>query len=348
MNAQEANQNDTPQLRILTCNIEMLPTPLGDDKENKPRAEKICEKLNEGDYDIICLQELFDEDMRDIFADKLEDKYHNQIKKADAGNIFRQDSGLFIASKHNFIIQDTLYYFEPFYSCGTSDCLAEKGILAVRFDLGDIRRKFELIIYNTHLQSDQQFVGEFREVRFSQMQQIRKLLQRSMGKIYVPLRDDTAALLLGDTNIPGDSAECDEFLKTLEYGRDLYRKVREKDEEDTDDEEHSEGMEETKDEENTDDILDWHGYTWDYQLNKNMIPSTDRDRLRLDYIIALEHIPPDPAKLRTGRIPPEQEPDTMHIRKLKCLKCDVQRFGEKGDVDSRLSDHFAVEAVLNV
>jgi endonuclease/exonuclease/phosphatase family metal-dependent hydrolase len=311
MSPQEANQNEAPQLRILTFNIEMLPTPIGDDEKNEPRAENICEKLNQTDYDIICLQELFDENMREIFADNLKNKYPSQIEKADAGNIFRQDSGLFIASKHPFIFQETMYYFEPFYSCGTTDCLAEKGILAVRFDLGDIKHKLELIIYNTHLQSDHNFVGEFREVRFSQMQQIRKLLKRSMGRIEPSLRDDTAALLLGDTNIPGDSAECVDLLRVLEYGRDLYREVNS-------------------------DIEDKPGFTWDYQLNKNMIPPTDRDRLRLDYVVALDHIPTD------------QAPASMDIHHLECQECNVQMFGDEDDVDSRLSDHFAVEAVLNV
>ncbi|MCD4692573.1 MAG: endonuclease/exonuclease/phosphatase family protein [Calditrichales bacterium] len=311
MNGNNNNHNQASDLRIITFNVEMLPSPIGDDKKDRPRADKICQKLNEAEYDIICLQELFDEDMRAIFAKKLENKYPRQIKKADAGDIFRQDSGLFIASKHPFIFHESLYHFEEFFNCGKTDCAAEKGVLAVRFDLAAIKDKFELILYNTHLQSDHAFVGEFREVRIKQLEQIRRLLQKSMSRITPARRDDTAALLLGDTNIPGDSEECLDLVRVLEYGRDIFREVNI-------------------------DIQDNPGFTWDFELNKNMIPPTDRDRLRLDYIIALDHIPVD------------QAPISMSLHHLACLECNVKMFGEENELNSRLSDHFAVEAVLTV
>ncbi len=301
------NQNQNSRLSIITYNVEMLPSPIGDDKDNGPRAEKICQKLNENDYDIICLQELFDEEMRDIFADQLKDKYPSQIKKADEGNIFRQDSGLFVASRHQFITQESDHYFEAFYNCGKTDCTAEKGVLAIRIDLAEIKDKFELILYNTHLQSDHAFVGEFREVRKKQLEQIRRLLQRNMNRIIPARRDDTAAILVGDTNISGETEECRDLLNILEYGRDLYREVN-----------------------------DDGGFTWDCKLNKNMIPSSDKDQLRLDYIIALDNIPTD------------QPSFGNNLYSIKCESCAVQMFGEADEVNARLSDHFAVEATLTV
>lgn len=311
MNGNNNNHDQASDLHIITFNVEMLPSPIGDDKNNRTRAEKICQKLNEAEYDIICLQELFDEDMRAIFAKKLKNKYPRQIKKADAGDIFRQDSGLFIASKHPFIFHESLYHFEEFFNCGKTDCAAEKGVLAVRFDLAAIKDKFELILYNTHLQSDHAFVGEFRDVRIKQLEQIRRLLQKSMSRIIPARRDDTAALLVGDTNITGDSEECLDLLRILEYGRDLFREIY-------------------------DDIQNNSGYTWDCKLNKNMIPSSDKDQLRLDYIIALDHIPT------------EEAGDSMDLYSLNCQECSVQMFGEENELNSRLSDHFAVEAVLTV
>ena len=310
MNGYNDDRIQTPNLRIITLNVQMLPSPVGDDTKNRPRAEKICQTLIEKEYDLICLQELFDEEMRDIFAEKLLDKYPSMIKKADEGNIFRQDSGLFIASKYPFIKQDEVYYFEAFNDCGKADCFAEKGVMAVRIDLAELKEKFELIVFNTHLQSDQAYVGEFKDVRFKQMQQIRRLLQKSMNRIIPARHDDTAAVLVGDMNINGESEEYRDLLNILEYARDIYR-------------------------ETYDDTQQYSGYTWDYEFNKNMIPSSDRDRLRLDYILSLDHIPAEGGA-------------SKDLHSLNCRECFVQLFGEEDDVNSRLSDHFAVEAVLTV
>jgi hypothetical protein len=59
---------------LLTLNVRMIPETWADfccEQSNEWRAERIGEYLRASDYDIIALNEVFDEDSRDAFEKKL-------------------------------------------------------------------------------------------------------------------------------------------------------------------------------------------------------------------------------------------------------------------------------------
>jgi len=299
MNSQ--NQNNRT-FSILSSNIKMLPGLAGKGDKDIKRAKKIVKKILEKNYSLICFQELFDEDVRKLVSKRLKSAYPFQIKKSDDGNIFQQDSGLFMASKFPFFGEKKSSRFDVFNACSGTDCFAEKGIVAVRYNLNEIKNGFNLIILNTHLQSDGEHVGENEKIRTKQLKQIRKFLKSILLKVND--RKKTGVLLTGDMNIDGSTLEWIGMKKILEYPRDLYPELN--------------------------DVVQHPGYTWDYKENKNMIPRTDRDQLRLDYIFAIDHIPV------------KDEDGDWDMANLNVQSCNIQNFGT--EKNNRLSDHFALEA----
>ena len=76
------------------------------------------------------------------------------------------------------------------------------------------------------------------------------------------------------------------------------------------------------------------GYTWDADAN-TMIPKSDEGRLRLDYILAFDRIPP---------LVPEQAESAL--RPVHCRQAQVQTFQSDNNAD--LSDHYAVDVTIEI
>ncbi len=74
---------------------------------------------------------------------------------------------------------------------------------------------------------------------------------------------------------------------------------------------------------------DQQGFTWNAQENLNMIPSDDHDRQRLDYIFYFNSFT-------------DAAGNTEPFYPLTSRSVGIQLFGT--DANSRLSDHFALEA----
>ena len=84
-------------LRVLTYNTQMRSWGMevgaqGDlfpEDSTEERAKTIARRILESsqDYDIICLNEVFDEDAREVFKSELEAKYPNIVVKADVDNL---------------------------------------------------------------------------------------------------------------------------------------------------------------------------------------------------------------------------------------------------------------------
>src|SRR5438309_593757 len=75
---QEVDNCDSTTLKILSCNIYMLPNP-ANPKIKLTRAHIIGEYLKDCPYDIIVLQEAFDFRARNIIAEHLENSYPFRI-----------------------------------------------------------------------------------------------------------------------------------------------------------------------------------------------------------------------------------------------------------------------------
>jgi endonuclease/exonuclease/phosphatase family metal-dependent hydrolase len=153
-------------------------------------------KLTKGDvlkgYDAICFNEAFEDMKRHILLETLASepygyKYSTDTPGEDEG--IEQDSGLFIASKHEIVLKDYLVFDED--KCSGSDCLAEKGAAYVKIRKGNTF--YHMIC--THLQAQD---GEKDKVhRLSQFRELRKLVERNGAHIS---RNDVV-MYVGDMNV---------------------------------------------------------------------------------------------------------------------------------------------------
>lgn len=304
-------------LRILTYNVKMLPGIFGKGDQDIQRTREIMQAITSmrPAYDVVCLQEVFDEEAREEFDKGLKRAFPYRVQKSHDGDIFNEDSGLFFASRHPIKAEGKAAKFEEFEDQGpifTSDYWSDKGIFGARLDLGRVMPGLTLCVFQTHLQADY-YEGEYEAVRAGQIKQIRRFISKALSRVHTP--GATAAILMGDFNVVGESAEADTLLPTPEYrrmlrllgyARDLFREKHPND----------------------------PGYTWDAKQNKNMIPPSDGDQQRLDYVLTFNDIPP---------LDTTQEP--VGLRVLHCEQACVQTFGRSPH--SHLSDHFAVDVTVS-
>jgi endonuclease/exonuclease/phosphatase family metal-dependent hydrolase len=314
--AERRKREPRKSLRVLTYNVKMLPGLTGGGDTDLQRATRIVEAILsvQPAYDVVCLQEVFDEDTRVVFDQGLKTKFPHRVIKCHDGDIFHEDSGLFFASRHPIKMDGKAWGYEEFEEKGpatTADYWADKGIFGARLDVSRIVPGLSLCVFQTHMQSDHH-AGEFAEVRRQQMHQIRRFVTKALRRVnHAP---NTVALFMGDCNVIAETVAHDALLPTPEYQqmlsllgsvRDLFRLQNPAD----------------------------PGFTWDAEKNKKMIPASDGDRLRLDYVLAYENIPPF-------------GPHTAEIRlcPFKVRQAQVQTFGK--DARSHLSDHFAVDVTI--
>ncbi len=187
--------------RILSYNVKLY-TLIADECEK--RAEQIGDIIVDKDYDVVCLQEVFSEDPRDILAEKLEQNGYNVIAKCGGPVLIPQDSGLFFASK--FPIRS--HNFEHFRMLSGEivnyDALAAKGFLRVSLDLSGIMSNLNLIVYNTHFQADYGTKRNSVDIinRETFLESVSELERRNM--------EQEAALLINSYDYSNfDSDECE-------------------------------------------------------------------------------------------------------------------------------------------
>lgn len=202
-------------IKLLTYNVKMLPGPLGGGAEDLERATLIALRIIEMLPDIVCLQEVFDEDARDVLFQNLRDEYPHIVKKADNDDpslvgAFRQDSGLFVASRHPI----TNDHFQPFFYAKGADAMAHKGILLTRF----VTHHGPICVVNTHLQADYKEPGEHDEIRHWQIKQVARAAESF--RQYYCLRRVEPIVFCGDMNVIAEESQ-DELIVTAEYLRML-------------------------------------------------------------------------------------------------------------------------------
>ena len=299
-------------LKILTLNTAMLPEyPIFKEEPGKyERAKKLAALINKENYDIVCLQEVFSEEIREIFYSKLKTKLPFVRKKSGEDGLWVQDSGLFFASKYRFIGNTGFIEFE-YGNTADTDTQAKKGIFFSRIDLGFAGYPgVQLYCLNTHLQSGR----SHRDERRNQLREINNLMSDLFlklpfpenGKVYA---DVLCIMLFGDLNVIGDSEEYEDMLNALSYPRDLFKKSN----------------------------LSAVGFTWDGKSNsfiKDNDPD-DHDQERLDYALAF-----DTAPVR------HEDWRKTNLKNIKCLSCNVKMFKDSNGND--LSDHYGLETVIDL
>jgi hypothetical protein len=238
--------------RMLTYNTKALPWLALDNESNfgmsdERRAHEIAKRIKSGDYDVVALNEVFDEDVRDVLVEELRPVYPTIIEKLDvdkdpsiAGD-FYEDSGLMLLSK--FPVERTpappggecYDYWETLspggctaafhmYQAGEGeDMLSAKGIGFVR--LRHPRTNELINVFFTHLQN-----GDPVDVSDIRADQIGEAV--GFADVWAP-PGDAQTFLMGDLNIigapnPESTQEYQDQLVTGGFGAagfaDIWRR----------------------------------------------------------------------------------------------------------------------------
>lgn len=214
------------------------------------RSGRIVEAIAEGGYDVVCLQELFDEKRRQQIADGLSAQGYWVIRKADNGDWAHEDSGLLVASRHPI---DDDWHFSEYQARASADAWADKGILGCRIYLNPRSHGCTYLhLFNTHLQSQ----ASRARVRESRLRQARRFITRHLQP--TP-GHQSAAILCGDFNVVEDSVEYPLLVAALRTGRDLLRVIHP-------------------------NAARYPAYTWNPHENGNMMHPSDPGPERLDYV----------------------------------------------------------------
>jgi endonuclease/exonuclease/phosphatase family metal-dependent hydrolase len=192
------------------------------------RAREIARRINAEGYDIIVLNEMFDNEDRELLINALRRQWatagkqlysygppdeNHSLLGINLGKDLDEDGGVVIVS--HFPIEPRQAHMLVFKDSTGEDSLANKGVLHVR-----LRRGNECIdVFATHLQAGK---GDADAVRLKQLAQIRDFV-RTHSDPRIPV------LLLGDMNIRSSAPDyrkmCD-ILNEARRFRDVWPMLR--------------------------------------------------------------------------------------------------------------------------
>ncbi len=212
-------------VRMGTFNVQFLPGS----SDDKVRAKRIARRIKAGQYDIIALNEVFDEQARSTLIGELKKDFPSYVSYVGDPAMGAQDSGLMLFSRFPFEpLPKGVHRHDPVYlravNAGSSwkdvafieydedsfpDNWAGKGVAFVR--LKNPRTGHIYNIAFSHLQAsypekeeDAEDWQEPIDVRSSQMNDVRRVVLESLQPGQFE-REDT--FVLGDLNVDGDRAD---------------------------------------------------------------------------------------------------------------------------------------------
>lgn len=202
------------KLKILTWNVQMVPR-IGSifssslRKMQEERTDWIIEHMNNTDYDMVLLQECFDNKFIDAAQERLAHKYPHTILPVRP-HWFKLSNGLMILSKYRLEKIENIV----FRKLSHSDMFTAKGAIMVKVRLDSQN----LYIVNTHLQADYD-TKKYQDIRKEQLASI----QSELIEKYV-LRENEKVLVVGDLNIEEDleSAEYKSLAKEFRWKDWVY------------------------------------------------------------------------------------------------------------------------------
>ncbi|HWM94625.1 MAG TPA: endonuclease/exonuclease/phosphatase family protein [Thermoanaerobaculia bacterium] len=212
-------------VRMGTFNVQFLP---GSD-DDRTRAKRIAGRIKAGQYDIIALNEVFDEEARETLIAELESTFPSYVAFIGDPAVGAQDSGLMLFSRFEFEPlpngqhkHDSGYLkavnagsnwkdvaFIEFDEDSFPDDWAGKGAAFVRVKNPRTGRIYNIAF--SHLQAsypeDEEDAEEWQvpiAIRVAQMADVRRVILESLlpGQFS---REDT--FVLGDLNVDGDRAD---------------------------------------------------------------------------------------------------------------------------------------------
>jgi endonuclease/exonuclease/phosphatase family metal-dependent hydrolase len=192
----KAMENDT--IKIVSWNIKMVPKVLGlltksARKKQKERTPRIIQYLNNSNFDIVILQELFDQSISKKFCQDLSINYPYILSPIKEGFTVKMTSGVMILSKYPY----ELMAHEIFNVSKKTDNLAQKACSLIKINI----KGKKILIGGTHLDS---------------RNEESRLLQSKLTKekIIAPFINDTVPMFLaGDFNVNNPSHSYDSLAR---------------------------------------------------------------------------------------------------------------------------------------
>ncbi len=229
-------------VRMVTFNTRLMPEFLDDFccvEDNEWRAARFADAIKAAQYDIVVLNEVFDEDARDVLVKELKDEYPAYVEKLDyvsgLPDLVLEDSGLMMFSRFPFKPlpnddfmggenpwdylfgnvtasnygadweQVATVVYDPETDCCSYDCNSAKGAAMVRVENPVTGRLLNIAF--THTQASYGD-GDCRcevDARVRQLGAVEDMILGTLGDdFYI---QDT--FLFGDLNIDGDQANWD-------------------------------------------------------------------------------------------------------------------------------------------
>jgi endonuclease/exonuclease/phosphatase family metal-dependent hydrolase len=195
---------------VLTWNVFMMPEWVRESPRNVPRAAAIAAALLEHEFDILCLQKVFDSAAREVLEAALAASYPYRFGPANDDWSLKLNSGVWVLSRHPMTDYQTI----QFDDCANVECWSRKGAILLSGSCAGT--PFRLI--TTHLQGEEgpAFTASHQRVRDAQMAQIRDQLVRPHLEPRVPF------LFCGDLGTPRftddgqhETASYKEMLQTF-------------------------------------------------------------------------------------------------------------------------------------
>ncbi|NUM34917.1 MAG: sphingomyelin phosphodiesterase [Candidatus Brocadiae bacterium] len=194
---------ETEEVKILAYNVFLRPGLVGKDDYKSERFAELVEAVRP--YDIIGLSEVFDDELRDKWKNRLRNTHPYAIDPPESSNIFYQDGGITFFSRY-----PVSFYKKMIYKASTGwDAYSEKGAIFARITLPD-GRTIEVVL--SHTQADEKNF----DVRKKQFNELQSFIQKYNTS--VPL------FIIGDLNVIGDKdQQYPDMMARLGNPIDAYR-----------------------------------------------------------------------------------------------------------------------------
>jgi endonuclease/exonuclease/phosphatase family metal-dependent hydrolase len=220
-----ANAKEAPEIKLLSLNTWQFPYGLVS-SNNYQRASKMAEVIREKneEYDVIALQEMWSNQTRRYFYEKIKDLYPYRSEDNQWGYlVLGFHSGLAIYSKYP-ITRHVQHTFKNFRGI---ESFAKKGILGVELEV----KQEPVFVFTTHLQAGpggrffqwwDQNKPPTHEISILELQEARaamnQFIQNRCG----------LTLLIGDFNIDAGNEEYRNALAALDPVYDTFDESRSK------------------------------------------------------------------------------------------------------------------------
>jgi len=221
--------NRSNEISLVTYNIKAVY------KKEENQVDTLMKFVNDGKFDFVLFQELFNESTRDYVLENTDTSFYRTIISRIDYNSFPeflfQDAGLYMMSRFPLISLSNIDFGEDVKESNgvihmilkkemshTYDWLANKSVLGALFNITDSTKLF---LFTTHVQA----IGSM-EIKNFQLEQIRDFIKNAVLKVVksklVNSPKNLVVLLAGDFNSDAYNYQRDKnLIRLLDNPRDL-------------------------------------------------------------------------------------------------------------------------------